>query len=133
MDLKIGDKASLTKEFSEQDVKDFSVLSGDQNPIHFDEEYAKKSRFGRRIVQGPMVVSLIGGILGSQLPGPGTIYLSQETFFKKPVFLDQKLTAWVEVVNVRKDKPVVTLKSWVENDEGEVVVDGTSVILFLDT
>ena len=131
MSLKVGDKASLSKEFTEQDVLDFSVLSGDQNPIHFDKEYAEKSRFGQRIVQGPMVVSLIGGILGSELPGPGTIYLNQETSFKNPVFFNQKLTAWVQVTNVRKDKPVITLRTWVENDEGKVVVDGNAVILYM--
>lgn len=131
MSLKVGDKASLSKEFSEQDVLDFSVLSGDQNPIHFDKEYAEKTRFGKRIVQGTLVASLIGGILGSELPGPGTVYISQETSFKKPVFLDQKVTAWVEVTKIREDKPVITLHSWVENDLGEVVVDGTAVILHM--
>lgn len=130
MNLKVGDKASQSKVFSEQEVLDFSTLTGDKNPIHFDKEYASKSRFAQRIVQGPMVISLVGGILGTQLPGPGTIYISQETSFKKPVFIDEKLCAWVEVIKIREDKPIVTLRTWVENGQGEVVVDGTAVILY---
>lgn len=131
MNFKVGDKASQLKVFSENEVLDFSKLSGDRNPIHFDKEYASKTRFGQRIVQGPMVISLVGGILGTELPGPGTIYLSQETSFNKPVFIGQKLIAWVEILNIREDKPIVTLRTWVENDKGEIVVDGTAVIFYI--
>jgi 3-hydroxybutyryl-CoA dehydratase len=130
MNFKVGDKASHSKIFSEEEVLAFSALSVDENPIHFDKEYATKSRFGQRIVQGPMVVSLVGGVMGTKLPGPGTIYMSQETSFKKPVFINQHLTAWVEVVNIRDDKPIVTLHTWVENKEGDIVVDGTAVIYY---
>ena len=132
MNFKVGDKASQKKKFSEQEVVNFSAVSGDKNPIHFDENYAAQSQFGQRIVQGPMVISLVGGILGSKLPGPGTIYLSQETSFLKPVFIDQQLIAKVEITNVREDKPIITLRTWVENDKNETVVDGKAVIFFLD-
>lgn len=130
MEFKVGDRASLSKRFSEHDVLSFSSTSGDENPIHFDENYASKSRFEQRIVQGPMVISLVGGILGSKLPGPGTIYLSQETSFKQPVFIDQKVTAWVEVIQIREDKPIITLRTWVENDEKDIVIDGKAVVFF---
>lgn len=131
MEFKIGDKASLSKKFTESDVLNFSSTSGDKNPIHFDIDYASKSSFGQRIVQGPMVISLVGGILGSELPGPGTIYLSQETSFKQPVFIDQKVTAWVEVIHIREDKPIVTLRTWVENEMHDIVIDGKAVVFFL--
>lgn len=131
MNFKVGDKASQVKRFTEQEVLYFSTLTGDDNPIHFDKEYAAQSRFGQRIVQGPMVISLVGGILGSTLPGPGTIYIKQETSFLKPVYIDHLLTVWVEVIKIRKDKPVITLRTWVENEEGEVVVDGEAVIYYL--
>lgn len=132
MQFKIGQKASQKKKFTKEEVLSFSKLTSDDNPIHFDEEYASNTRFQRTIVQGPMVVSLIGGILGSQLPGPGTIYISQETKFLKPVFIDEFVTAQVEVVKIREDKPVVTLRNWVEKDNGEIVIEGESVILFLE-
>lgn len=130
--LKKGQKASQTKKFNKEEVLAFSKLTSDDNPIHFDETYASGTRFKKPIVQGPMVVSLIGGILGSQLPGPGTIYISQETSFKQPVFIDESVTAWVEVVNIREDKPIITLKSWIEKEDGEIVLEGKSVILFLE-
>lgn len=132
MQFKIGQRASQKKKFTQEEVLSFSKLTSDDNPIHFDEEYASNTRFKRTIVQGPMVVSLIGGILGSQLPGPGTIYISQETKFLKPVFIEEFVTAWVEVVKIREDKPVVTLKNWIEKDNGEIVIEGQSVILFLE-
>ena len=109
----------------------FSRLSQDANPIHFDREYAEKSRFGQRIVQGPFVLSLIGGILGSKLPGPGTIYINQNSNFLKPVFIGDTVVANVEVVSLRSDKPIVKLRTWVEKIDGELVIDGEATIIFL--
>lgn len=130
--MKVGDKASVSRKFSREDVLSFSGFSGDSNPIHFDEDYASKSIFKKCIVQGPMVSSLIGGILGSELPGNGTIYLSQFAKFLKPVYIDDEVTATVEVISVRKDKPIVTLRTWVSNSKDECVLDGEAVILFLE-
>lgn len=132
MDLKIGQKASQIKKFSKEEVLSFSELTSDDNPIHFDDNYASKTRFKKTIVQGPMVVSLIGGILGSTLPGPGTIYIDQETRFLKPLFIEETVIAWVEVVKIRDDKPVITLKNWVEKENGEIILEGQSKILFLE-
>lgn len=131
MHLKIGQKASITKKFTKEEVLSFSRLTFDTNPIHLNCEYASTTRFKKPIVQGPMVVSLIGGILGSYLPGPGSIYIHQETSFLKPLFIDEVVTAWVEVVHIREDKPVVTLKNWIEKENGEIVLKGTSIILVL--
>ena len=133
MQFKIGQKASQTKKFTNEEVISFSKLTSDSNPIHFDEEYASKTRFKKPIVQGPMVVALIGGILGSTLPGPGTIYISQETKFLKPLFINETVTAWVEVEKIRDDKPIITLKNWIEKENGEIVLEGQSVILFLSS
>lgn len=132
MQVKLGQKANQTTKFTKEEVLSFSKLTSDNNPIHFDEDYASKTRFKRIIVQGPMVVALIGGILGSTLPGPGTIYISQETKFLKPLFIDETITVWVEVVKIREDKPVVTLKNWIEKESGEIVLEGLSVVLFLN-
>jgi acyl dehydratase len=127
MDINIGDHRLLTKTFSKHEVDVFSSCSMDANPIHFDEEYASATQFGRCIVQGPMVVSLIGGILGSTLPGNGTIYLSQFTKFINPVFLGDTVTAHVEVIKIREDKPIITLRTWVENHNNLLVIDGEAV------
>lgn len=127
----VGHSASITKTFNELEVLDFSKMSMDENPIHFDVDYAKSSRFGQRIVQGPFVASLIGGILGSTLPGPGSIYISQNTAYLKPVFIGDTVIANVEVFSVRQDKPIIKLRTWVEKDSGEIVIEGEAVILLL--
>lgn len=129
-DFKVGQHASLTKTFSEKDVLDFSKLSRDENPIHFNEAYAVNTRFKKRIVQGPFVAALFGGILGSDLPGAGTIYINQNSSFLLPVYIDDTVTAQVEITSIREDKPVIKLRTWVER-KGEVVIDGEATILFL--
>lgn len=129
--IKLGQKAHISRSFSEQDVIDFSKLSKDENPIHFDEDYAKKTRFGKRIVQGKLISSLFSGVLGSKLPGNGTIYLSQTINFLKPVYLDENVTAFVEVIKIREDKNIFTLRTWVVNSTNETVVDGEAVVLFI--
>ncbi|RYD75430.1 MAG: MaoC family dehydratase [Sphingobacteriales bacterium] len=130
--FKIGQKSSMEKTFSEEEVSLFSRLSKDANPIHFDQGYAQQSRFGQRIVQGPFVVSLIGGILGSELPGPGTIYINQNSNFLKPVFIGDTITAHVQIISIRADKPVIKLRTWIENTDGELVIDGDATVIFLD-
>lgn len=129
-DLKVGDKASLTKIFSENNVLKFSLLSGDENPIHFDQDYAFTTRFKKRIVQGPYVAALFGGILGSEVPGPGTIYLNQNTNFIAPVFIGDTVTANVEILSMREDKPIIKLRTWATRND-EIVLDGEATILFL--
>ena len=129
--FEIGQKVSIEKVFNEEEVLNFSKMSMDDNPIHFDKDYAQNSRFKQRIVQGPFVTSLIGGLLGSKLPGPGTIYINQNTQFLKPVFIGDKVTASIEIKEIREDKPVIKLRTWVEKENGELVIDGEAVVLFL--
>lgn len=129
--LTIGTRSSIIKTFSEEEVLMFSRLSMDANPIHFDLDYAAQSRFGQRIVQGPFVLSLIGGILGSVLPGPGTIYMNQNSNFLKPVYIGDTITAHVEVLSVRPDKPIIKLRTWVEKMDGELVIDGEATVFFM--
>ncbi len=129
--LTLGQKFQLVKTFNEEEVLFFSKLSKDDNPIHFDEEYAIDSIFKQRIVQGPFVMSLIGGVLGSHLPGPGTIYLSQSTRFLKPVYIGDTILVNVEVVKVRMDKPIITLRTWVEKTDNQLVIEGEAVIMYL--
>ena len=127
----IGQRASIEKVFTEEEVRMFSTVSQDANPVHFDVAYAAKTRFGQRIVQGPFVASLIGGILGSSLPGPGTIYIKQTTNFLKPVYIDERITANVEITAIKDTKPVITLRTWVEKENGELAIDGEAIVMFL--
>jgi len=128
--ISVGQKAQVTRKFSENDVGQFSELSLDFNPVHLDPEYAEKSMFGQRIVHGMLVSSLFSGLLGKHLPGEGTIYLGQDLKFKKPVYLDQEVTATVEVIEVRDDKPIITLATTCVNDEGEIVISGEAVVMY---
>lgn len=126
--LKIGDKASLTKAFTEEDVFRFAELSTDKNPLHLDKEFGKASVFGRRVVHGSLVASLFSGLMGMVLPGKGSIYLGQTLAFKAPVFIGQPVSATVEITRIRQDKPIVTLRTVCTDSENTVVVEGEAVI-----
>ncbi len=124
----IGDRAETKKAFSEADVRQFAILSTDDNPLHLDPEFAKTTIFGQRIVHGALVSSLISGLLGRELPGYGAIYLGQTYAFKKPIYLDEEITAYVEIVNIRQDKPIMTLKTVCLNSKGEVAIEGEATV-----
>jgi 3-hydroxybutyryl-CoA dehydratase len=128
----VGDKATLAKTFSHQDVVAFAELSGDHNPVHLNDEFAAGTRFGRRIVHGMLAGSLISAILGTRLPGPGSIYLSQTLEFRGPVYIGDTVTATVEVIAVREEKRLVTLKTTCTNQGLKIVIDGQAVVLLAD-
>jgi acyl dehydratase len=120
----------VSKAFSEAEVLAFANLSLDHNPVHIDPEYAAQTMFGKQIVHGMLVSSLFSGLLGQKLPGEGTIYLGQNLSFKKPIFIDQNVTASVEVTDVRTDKPIITLKTTCVDDDGQVLVSGEAVVMY---
>jgi acyl dehydratase len=128
MNIKIGDRVSLSKVFTEEDVIQFASLSRDTNPIHLDDSYAADSVFGTRIVHGMLVASLFSGLIGVELPGEGSIYLGQNLKFIAPVRIGEKITASVEVIKMRDDKPIVTLRTICSNSEGQVVIEGEAVV-----
>ena len=125
----IGDKAEMTKKIGDEDIRTFANLSGDTNPVHLDEEAGKNSRFGRRVAHGMLSASLISAVLGKKLPGEGSIYLGQTLKFTAPVFIDDEVTATVEVTAVREDKNIVTLKTTCTKQDGTVVIDGEATAL----
>ena len=127
-ELYVGQSCSLSKRFTLEDVKTFAGLSQDNNPVHLDLEYAEKSIFNNRIVHGFLSGSLFSAIIGTQLPGNGSIYLGQTLNFKKPVYHDQLVTATVTVTDIRKDKPIVKLSTVCKNEQDEVVIDGEAII-----
>lgn len=129
-DLKIGQSASVTKTFKDEDVRKFSEVSLDTNPIHLDDEAAAKSIFGRRVVHGIATCGLISAVLANKLPGPGTIYLGQEAKFTAPVFLGDTITATCEITEIREDKHIVKLSTTCVNQDGKTVVAGTATVKF---
>jgi acyl dehydratase len=124
----VGQSASLKKVFSSDDVKVFAELSLDKNPIHLDETYAGQSLFGKRIVHGFFVGSLISAVFGTVLPGEGAIYLHQEMNFRKPVYHGEEIKATVTVTNIKKEKSILYFDTKCENERGEIVIDGNAVL-----
>ena len=128
-DFQLGEQASFTKTVTEADVTTFAGLIGDFNPLHVDAEYARKSRFGRRIAHGIFTAGLISAVLGNKLPGTGAIYLSQQLEFLAPVFIGDTVTATAEVIAWRADKRIITLKTEATKQDGTQVVTGKAVLL----
>jgi 3-hydroxybutyryl-CoA dehydratase len=129
MTLSVGDAAEISRIVTDEDVRAFAEVTGDHNPVHLDEEYAAGTRFGRRIAHGMLGASLISAVLANELPGRGTVYLSQTLRFNAPVFLGDTVTARVVVKQVREDKPIVTFETVCTNQRGERVVEGEAVVL----
>lgn len=127
--ISIGDTASLTKTVSEADISLFAGVTGDLNPLHIDKEFAKKSRFGERIAHGLLSAGLISAVLGTRLPGPGSIYLSQSLNFHKPVKIGDTITATVKVSAYNEEKRIVTLETTCYNQDGVMVLSGEAVVL----
>ena len=126
---KQGDNASRSLTITDETIRAFADLSGDHNPVHLDDAYAAGTRFGRRIAHGMIAASLISATLANELPGPGSVYLSQTLTFKGPVFPGDTVTATVEVQQVRPDKPIVTLSTVCTKQDGTVVLEGQAIIL----
>lgn len=129
MKIQVGDTAEFSKTMTDGDVRTFADLTGDHNPVHLDEEFARQSRFGRRVAHGMLTASLISSVLANKLPGEGTVYLSQSLQFVAPVYLDDTVTARVRVTKIREDKPIATLETLCVNQRGETLVKGEAVVL----
>jgi acyl dehydratase len=129
--FKEGDFVEIRRSFTLEDVKIFSKLSGDYNPIHINEEFANKSIFQRPIVHGILVSSLFSSLIANELPGPGSIYLSQTLQFKAPVYHNVEIIARVEISKVRIDKPIYELKTICLDNEGKVLIEGVAIIKLL--
>lgn len=129
MPLEIGVSASRTKTFTDEDVRAFAHISGDDNSIHLDEAYAAQSPFKQRIVHGMLTASLISAVLGCDLPGLGTIYLGQDVKFKAPVYIGDTVTATVELIQYREDKRIATFKTICVKQDGTLVIEGQAVVI----
>ncbi|MGN0783471.1 MAG: MaoC family dehydratase [Christensenellales bacterium] len=127
-DITVGQKASLTKTFTDEDVRKFAEVSLDVNPLHLDDEYAKTTIFGKRIAHGVLTCGLISAVLANKLPGQGTIYLGQEVRFSAPVYLGDTITAACTVTEKRDDKKIIKLDTVCTNQDGKVVVSGVATV-----
>jgi len=127
--VRIGDTATLEKVIAETDITAFAEVSGDYNPVHFDDGAAAALGLPSRIAHGMLAAALISRVLGNQLPGSGTIYLSQSLNFRAPVFIGDELSVEVELASARPDKPVMTFRTTCRNQSHQIVVDGEAVVL----
>ena len=129
-DLKIGQKESVQKTFTAADVTLFAGASLDVNPIHVSDKYAEGTVFGKRVVHGILTAGLISAVIGNYLPGPGSIYMSQDLKFTAPVYLGDDITAQVEVTELRPDKKIVILRTTCVNQDGKIVISGMATVKY---
>jgi acyl dehydratase len=124
----VGQTARRTRRVEARDIELFTELTGDRNPLHYDEEAANRSRFGGLIVQGGVTTGLLNAVVAEDLPGPGSVFLHVDWSFKAPVRPGDEITAEVEVLEAREDKPITRLRTTITNDDGTVVLDGTALV-----
>ena len=123
----VGDKAERSRKVSDRDIELFTEISGDRNPLHYDEGVAKATRFGEIVVQGGVTSAILNAVVAEELPGPGTVFLHCDWNFRAPVRPGDTITGRVEVVEVRQDKPITKLDTRVTRDDGTVVLEGDAV------
>jgi len=132
MEIKLGDRFSKGRQVTDELVRKFAEVSGDYNPIHLDDEFAKNTRFGKRIAHGMLSGALISAVLGYEFKERKIVYLSQTLKFAHPVFIGDTVTASATVTKIRGDKPIVKLETVCTNQNGETLVTGEAVVMILD-
>jgi len=123
----VGQSAERTRTVQPEDIHRFTDLSGDRNPLHYDQQFAEASMFGEIIVQGGVTSAILNAVVAEDLPGPGTVFLHVDWNFRAPVRPGDTITGEVEVLEVRADKPLTTLRTTVTREDGVVVLDGTAL------
>jgi acyl dehydratase len=123
----VGDVAELSRTVSAADIQRFTEISGDRNPLHYDLDAARSSRFGEIVVQGGITSAILNAVVAEKLPGPGTVFLNVNWNFTAPIRPGDTITGHVEVIEVRNDKPVTKLRTTVTRDDGTVALEGTAV------
>ncbi|MBQ9990685.1 MAG: MaoC family dehydratase [Lachnospiraceae bacterium] len=131
INIKVGDTYEFSKKVSNEDVFSFAEVSGDKNPLHLDDEYAKNTMFGGRIAHGMIGAGVISAAIGMGMPGVGTTYLGQTLKFKKAVRIDDTLTVELEVTSItEKEKfDIATMKTICKNQDGDVVIEGEATVI----
>ena len=126
--MKIGQTAQRTRRVTARDIELFTEMTGDRNPLHYDPEFAARSRFGEIIVQGGVTTGLLNAVVAEDLPGPGSVFLHVDWSFQAPVRPGDEITAEVEVLEAREDKPITRLRTTITRHDGVVVLDGTALV-----
>jgi acyl dehydratase len=126
--VEVGATARRSRRITERDIELFTELTGDRNPLHYDAEVAGRSRFGGVIVQGGVTSGLLNAVVAKDLPGPGSVFLNVDWNFTAAVRPGDEITAEVEVLEARQDKPLTRLRTTIVNQEGTVVLDGTALV-----
>jgi acyl dehydratase len=124
----VGDRATWTRTFTEADVEAFARISGDRNPLHFDDAFAGATRLRRRVVQGGLTAGLFNALVAMELPGPGSVFLHQEWDYPAPVYIGDTVTAEAEVIEARTDKPITRLRCVARRDDGTEVLRGECLV-----
>ena len=124
MQVSVGQKAKRSIRLTADHVKTFADLSGDYNPLHFDESFVAKTKFKKLVVQGGLTTGLLHALVAMDMPGPGTVFLSQDWKFTSPVFIGDTITAEAEVISKHETKPVTQLKIKITRQDGETVLEG---------
>jgi acyl dehydratase len=126
--IAVGQTARRSRVVEPRDIELFTELTGDHNPLHYDTDAAERSRFGGIIVQGGVTSGLLNAVVAEDLPGPGSVFLHVDWSFKAPVKPGDEITAEVEVLEAREDKPITKLRTTITNQEGTIVLDGTALV-----
>ena len=126
--MDVGQVAHRTRRVTAQDIERFTEMTGDRNPLHYDEQLAAASRFGGIIVQGGVTSGLLNALVAEDLPGPGSVFLHVDWSFRAPVRPGDEITAEAEVLDVREDKPICALRTTITNQDGTTVLDGTALV-----
>jgi acyl dehydratase len=124
MNVTVGQRAERSLTLTSKHVQTFAELTGDYNPLHFDESFVSRTKFGKLVVQGGLTTGLLHALVAMDMPGPGTVFLSQNWKFTAPVYIDDTITASAEVLSVHPSKPVTQLAVRVTRQSGEVVLEG---------
>ena len=122
--ISVGQKATRTITLTAEHVKTYAEMTGDYNPLHFEEDFASKTKFKKLVVQGGLTTGLLHALVAMDMPGPGTVFLSQNWKFTAPVFIGDTITAEAEVLSVHASKPVTQLKVAIARQDGETVLEG---------
>ena len=123
----VGARAERSRTVAMEDIERFTDISGDRNPLHYDEDFAARTRFGELVVQGGVTSAILNAVVAEDLPGPGTVFLHVDWSFRAPVRPGDRITGAVEVLEVRQDKPITRLKTTVTRDDGTVVLEGSAL------
>jgi acyl dehydratase len=124
----VGTRATWTRRVTAEEVELYARITGDRNPLHFDEDFAGSTRFGRLVAQGGIATGLFNALVAMELPGPGSVFLHQEWDYPAPVFLDDTVTAEAEVIEAREDKPITRLRCVARNQDGVEVLTGECLV-----